>query len=92
TYDALCHCGKVQWSVTLSPALEQQKVVSCNCSICFRNGYLLVYPSREHVVVKSGEESLRTYQFGTKGNLHKFCSTCGSSVFFDPRMKELYGL
>ena len=38
--------------------------------------------------MKSGEDALRDYAFGAKRNLHKFCRHCGSSVFFDPRMKE----
>ncbi|PVH99227.1 hypothetical protein DM02DRAFT_615184 [Periconia macrospinosa] len=88
TYHALCHCGAVRYTVTLSPPLAQQKVVECNCSICSRNGYLLVYPPREHFVLQSGEEVLRSYSFGAKRNLHKFCGKCGSAVFFDPRMKE----
>lgn len=36
----------------------------------------------------SGEEALKSYSFGPKRNLHKFCGKCGSSVFFDPRMLE----
>lgn len=88
TYHALCHCGTVRYTVTLSPPLDKQKVADCNCSICSRNGYLLVYPSREHLVVQSGEEALRSYSFGVKRILHKFCGKCGSAVFFDPRMKE----
>ncbi|KAF1962765.1 hypothetical protein CC80DRAFT_588281 [Byssothecium circinans] len=88
TYDALCHCGTVQYAVTLSPPLGEQKVVECNCSICSRNAYLLVYPLRKHVVMKSGEEALKTYSFGPKRNLHRFCGRCGSAVLFDPRMKE----
>ncbi|EUC42644.1 hypothetical protein COCMIDRAFT_39327 [Bipolaris oryzae ATCC 44560] len=75
TYAASCHCGIVQYSVLLSPPLPQCKVVSCNCSICTRNGYLLV-----------GEDMLRDYSFGLKRNLHKFCANCGSAVWFDPRM------
>ncbi|KAL5401190.1 hypothetical protein PMIN03_011741, partial [Paraphaeosphaeria minitans] len=85
TYDALCHCGTVQYKVTLSPPLEQQKIIECNCSICSRNGYLLVYPQREHVHVTSGQEALKTYTFGPKRNLHQFCGRCGSAVFFDPQ-------
>jgi len=88
TYDAICHCGTVQYTVTLSPPLAKQKVVECNCSICSRNGYLLVYPLREQFFLKSGEEALREYSFGPKNNVHKFCGRCGSAVFFDPRMLE----
>lgn len=87
-YNASCHCGAVQYDVDLSPPLREWKVVSCNCSICSRNGYLLVYPERKYLHVKSGEEALKDYSFGPKKVLHKFCGGCGSSVFFDPRMKK----
>lgn len=89
TYPASCHCGIVQYSVLLSPPLPQWKVVSCNCSICTRNGYLLVYPERSQLHIKSGEDMLRDYSFGMKRNLHKFCANCGSAVWFDPRMWQL---
>jgi hypothetical protein len=88
TYAASCHCGAVQYDVLLSPPLPQWKVVSCNCSICSRHGYLLVYPQRSQLHVKRGVETLKTYSFGPKHLLHKFCGSCGSSVFFDPRMEE----
>lgn len=88
TYDATCHCGTVQYSVILSPPLAKQKVCSCNCSNCSRHGYLLVYPSREKLSLKSGEDALKVYTFGRKRNQHKFCTNCGCMVFFDPRMKE----
>ena len=31
---------------------------------------------------------LRDYSFGPKRNLHKFCTACGSAVWFDPRMMQ----
>ncbi|KAF2708298.1 hypothetical protein K504DRAFT_381442 [Pleomassaria siparia CBS 279.74] len=88
TYEAICHCGAMQYSVTLSPPLTEQKVVSCNCSICARNGYLLVYPYRENFNLKSGEDVLGSYSFGRKRIMHKFCSRCGSAVFFDPKLES----
>ena len=42
TYDAGCHCGYIKFSLTLSPPLPEYKVLDCNCSICRRNGYLLI--------------------------------------------------
>ncbi|KAH8730464.1 Mss4-like protein [Phaeosphaeriaceae sp. PMI808] len=88
TYNASCHCETVKYDVLLSPPLPLWKVVSCDCSICSRNGYLIVYPERSQLRVKSGEEALKAYSFGKNRNLHKFCTQCGSSAFFDPRMKE----
>ncbi|OAL49921.1 hypothetical protein IQ07DRAFT_587606 [Pyrenochaeta sp. DS3sAY3a] len=91
TYHASCHCAGVQYTVLLSPPLADWKVVSCNCSICSRNAYLLVYPSRPQLQITRGEELLRDYSFASKRNLHKFCARCGSAVFFDPRMREFGG-
>lgn len=90
TYSASCHCGAIQYEIDLSPPLPQWKVASCNCSICNRNGYLLVYPDREQVRFKSGEEALREYSFGPKRVLHKFCGNCSAAVFLDPQMGK-YG-
>ncbi|KAF2005335.1 hypothetical protein P154DRAFT_425222 [Amniculicola lignicola CBS 123094] len=90
TYEVTCHCGTVKYSVTLTPPLPKQKVVSCNCSICTRNAYLLVYPLRRQVTIKSGEDTVKSYSFGSRRFLHQFCARCGSCIFFDPRTTE-YG-
>lgn len=45
TYEAGCHCGYIKFSVTLTPALPETKVLNCNCSACTRFGYLLVCKS-----------------------------------------------
>ncbi|KAF2655497.1 hypothetical protein K491DRAFT_778686 [Lophiostoma macrostomum CBS 122681] len=91
TYEGTCHCGTVQYSVILSPPLLKQKVVSCNCSICIRHGYLFVYPSREQLTLKSGADAMNAYTFGQKRSLHRFCTKCGCSVYTDPRMTEYGG-
>lgn len=66
----------------------------CNCSICQRNGYLLVYPIRENLKLGDGsEEAMGSYRFGNKNVKHNFCKECGSSVFFEvlspPKAAEL---
>lgn len=84
THKANCHCGTVRWSFSISPPLDSYPVVRCNCSICQRNGYLLVYAVKENVKLESGTaESLGSYAFGKEVLSHKFCVTCGSSVFFE---------
>jgi len=88
SYAASCHCGAVGYAVTLTPPLAQQQPVSCTCTICSRNGYLLVYPLRSDLVLTQGADVLKLYSFGRKRNWHQFCGHCGSSVFFDPRMVE----
>ena len=89
THAASCHCGLIQYTVTLSPPLPLQKVGSCNCTICFKNGYLLVFPRRQDVVIHQGEETLKSHSFGVKQLLHQFCAQCGSSVWHDPRLSML---
>ncbi|KAL9066304.1 MAG: hypothetical protein Q9161_007680 [Pseudevernia consocians] len=86
-YEANCHCGAVKYKVN-TPSLETQKVTNCNCSICCKNGYLNVYPKRAEVVFHRGEDHMKGYSFGTKKYMHKFCPTCGSSLFVDPHMDD----
>lgn len=47
-----------------------------------------MYPQREHVNITNGQDALKTYTFGPKMNLHQFCGTCGSAVFFDPQLPK----
>ena len=89
THPASCHCGAVQYTVTLSPPLPLQKVGSCNCTICTKNGYLLLYPRRQDLIIHQGEDALKSHSFGQKQLLHQFCGRCGSSVWFDPRLKTM---
>lgn len=56
TYKASCHCGAFAYSVkTTSLDLESTEVVRCNCSICMRNGYLLIYVPNDDVTFTSGQ-------------------------------------
>lgn len=79
TYYGNCHCGAVRFIVR-TPSLSSYTVGSCNCSICTRNGYLLIFPSPENLDFSMGKEDLAEYFFGNKKFAHRFCKTCGSSV------------
>ncbi|KAF2481633.1 DUF636 domain-containing protein [Neohortaea acidophila] len=87
TYEANCHCGNIRYTVTLDDALYPEgkaKINRCNCSICTKNGYLLVYPKREDVVFQNDSEArLKDYFFGKKNKPHRFCPECSSSVLID---------
>ena len=80
-HKANCHCGAVRFTVTLSPPLPEYPVMNCNCSICSRNGYLLVYPHPNDFTLEKGEEVLKDHRFNTKQARHRFCGQCGSSCF-----------
>ena len=58
THEGNCHCGAVRFTITLTPPLPEQNVSSCDCSICTRNGYLLVYPLDKDVTWHQGYEGL----------------------------------
>jgi hypothetical protein len=83
-YNAQCHCGDVKFTVAIPP-LETgaTKVNRCNCSICTKKGYLLVYPLRTDVNFTAGEETLSEYFFGKKTKPHRFCPGCGTSILID---------
>jgi hypothetical protein len=84
TYRANCHCGAVRFTVALSPPLKEGYTpCNCNCSICTKNGYLLVYPLKEDVVFESGVDNMSAYFFGGKNKPHRFCKTCGTSILID---------
>lgn len=82
TYKANCHCGAVRFTVRL-PDLRAEKINSCNCSICTKNGYLLAYPQASDVVFLAGEDILKAYRFGNRDKPHRFCSECGTSILID---------
>jgi hypothetical protein len=58
TYRGGCHCGRIRYEVAtaLSP------VLSCNCSICQKRGYLLTFAPRAAFKLISGEPDLTDYQ------------------------------
>lgn len=86
-HQANCHCGKVRYSFSISPPLESYPVVSCDCSVCQRHGYLLVYPTKDEVDLEGdADASLGSYTFGKNMVHHFFCKSCGSSVFFELRI------
>jgi hypothetical protein len=92
TYECGCHCGYIKFSMTLSPPLTGQpegqnyKVNQCNCSVCTRLGYLLVYPVATEVVWRNdGRARCANYQFNTKQKDQMFCPKCGTSLGIDFR-------
>jgi hypothetical protein len=78
TYKGGCHCGAVSYEVKTN--LEQ--VISCNCSICSKKGYLLNFvPPEQFRLVSGDEKSLTDYQFNHHIIHHLFCPKCGIQAF-----------
>ncbi|KAF7906550.1 hypothetical protein EAF00_000829 [Botryotinia globosa] len=92
THEGNCHCGAIAFTVTLKWPFPRYTVNSCTCSICTRNGYLLVYPMRQDVkFLGDSEEKMGSYKWGHKVADHRFCKTCGSSIMIDLRRPETFG-
>lgn len=86
-YTGGCHCGAVRFRFK-GPLLTRQPgyhipVKNCNCSICGKNGYLLIFPAREDIEWLNGEDALVDYKFATEKKAHRFCGRCGSSICMD---------
>ncbi|KAH7325013.1 glutathione-dependent formaldehyde-activating enzyme [Stachybotrys elegans] len=78
TYRGNCHCGAFVYEVMVP---ELTLAGECNCSYCYKKGYLYSFVSPDRFkVVKGGEDTLRVYTFGTGRVLHKFCPKCSSGV------------
>lgn len=76
-YEGSCHCGKVRFEVTT----DLSNVISCNCSICSRAGYLLAFVPDSQFSLLSGDGEQADYQFNEKKIHHLFCKTCGVRSF-----------
>jgi len=78
TYKGSCHCGKVAYNVQADLSGE---LITCNCSMCSRNGAVLTFVPATSFTLERGEDALTDYQFGKKTIHHVFCSTCGIRPF-----------
>ncbi|KAF7335289.1 GFA domain-containing protein [Mycena sanguinolenta] len=78
-YHGNCHCGAFKFKLTVP---EIKGGLSCNCSICSKNGYVWTYARQDQFTVVKGDENttLQSYLFGKREVAHKFCPTCGTSV------------
>jgi hypothetical protein len=77
-FEGSCHCGAVAFSVD---AAVPNEALSCNCSICRRNGALLSFFPVESFKLTKGDGALRSYTFNTHRIAHQFCDTCGTEPF-----------
>ena len=78
THHGGCHCGAVRYHVSLDLA---KPAMSCNCSICSRNGTLLSFVPASKFTLDKGEEQLSDYQFNKHNIHHLVCKTCGIKSF-----------
>jgi len=77
TYSGGCHCGKIKYSVDVA---DDTELIECNCSICRRAGWLLVFVG-ESAFRLEGDPPLTDYLFHKEEVHHTFCPTCGVRSF-----------
>ena len=70
-----CHCGTVQFRVTLADGLRQPR--RCTCSLCRMRGAVVVSARVDDLEITAGAKSLAEYRFNTGTARHFFCSRCG---------------
>jgi hypothetical protein len=70
-YRGNCHCGEFIFNVK---AAELNSVTECNCSICFKKGYLW-FNSPEPMTIIKGDGSLKEYTFGLGRMVHMVCGS-----------------
>lgn len=75
TLDGGCHCGAVQFTVTLTEGFASAR--RCTCSICRMRGAVAVTSTPAEFKLKQGQDKLATYRFNTRIAEHHFCSVCG---------------
>jgi hypothetical protein len=84
-YNASCHCGAVKISFETEPITQG---LQCNCSHCFRKGFILTFLPFEQITVLSGENNQTEYRFNKKTIGHLFCKTCGVEVYTRTQMDD----
>jgi len=67
----------VQFEVTA----EVEGLMECNCSICVRAGWRLIFVPEPAFTLQQGKDALQDYQFGKRKTHHAFCRTCGVRSF-----------
>lgn len=75
TMKGACHCGTVQFAVTLSSGLQSAR--RCSCSYCGMRGAIAVSANLDGLRFVQGADALTLYQFNTNTAKHYFCSKCG---------------
>ena len=77
-----CHCGAIRFEVEAS---EHINVTECNCSICYKSGYMALIVPAERFRLLRGKDAISEYRFNTGVAKHTFCSICGIKAFYTPR-------
>lgn len=76
-YAGSCHCGALSFEVDG----ELAGLEICSCSICRRTGFIHWYVAPEQFRLIGSDDTLATYQFGTRTAKNHFCRVCGIAPY-----------
>jgi hypothetical protein len=85
TLNGSCHCGAVQFAVTLTKGFASAR--RCTCSLCRMRGAVAVTSTPADFRITEGEDQLATYRFNTRTAEHHFCRNCGIYIHHKRRSK-----
>lgn len=69
TYRGNCHCGAFVYEINVP---EVKSVAECNCSICYKKGYIRLFLEKKNFRVAKGDiTQLSSYTFGGKRAEHQ---------------------
>jgi hypothetical protein len=89
-HKASCHCGAVQFALSLPHGLVDPR--RCDCSMCLKRGAIVASVPLDGIKITQGAEFLSLYQFNTLTARHYFCSRCGIYTHHQRRSNpEQYG-
>ena len=77
THTGSCHCGAVSFEVEM----DLEGLIECNCSHCYRKGFVLKFVEPSAFRLISGEGAQTEYRFNKHAIDHLFCTTCGVESF-----------
>lgn len=87
-YKLSCHCGRVAAEFEG----DIKELVSCNCSICQRKGWLMWFTSRDNLKLLTPDDNASSYTFNKHVIKHRFCPVCGTSPYaegVDPKGNQV---
>jgi hypothetical protein len=88
THHGSCHCGAVRFDVEVRLTAGAGR---CNCSACTKIGPTAAIVKPHAFMLRSGEGSLSTYEWGAKISKRFFCKHCGVHVFARGHLEEIGG-